>query len=220
MKLKHCLLGVGLLGVLGMGGACAHGRQESARKAQEKVQETVAKKAAFVDQLGLIDQKEIALADLALEKSTDIQVRALAHQLREHHQQQLATLERYARTQALSLALVDLSYQTGVGGAGGAGMEGRPQGAPQTSASSDRQVEKQIHQFSKSLREISGKHGRDFDKAFLEEVRKDQQQALELTEKGLKQYEGDPALVLLLSRNRPLFEQQEAHARRLREAIG
>jgi putative membrane protein len=219
-KLRRCLLGTGLLALIGLGGACAHeSKYESARKTGKEVGEAVATKAQFVDQLSLLDKKEAALAELALRKSSTIEVRAFAQQLLENHKQHRASLEEYADASALRLATVEFSTKPVEDGTGGAGMVGVTESTGERSSQYDEELDKKIEEFKSDLVGLAAKSGTEFDKAFLEQVRKDQERARELAEKGLKEYSDDASLALLLARSAPIYERHEEWAKELREAL-
>ncbi|MBN1209697.1 MAG: DUF4142 domain-containing protein [Myxococcaceae bacterium] len=214
--MRRYLLGAGLLGILGLGAACAHDdKSESARKTGQEVGEAVADKAYFADQLALLDQKQIALGEMALQKSTSSEIRVFAQQLVENHRQHLASVQNYAEAAAMSLAVMELSTQESMEGTGGAGRqeEGVRQGVEQRSAKHDEKLDKQIDEFTGVLNALSGKSGEAFDKAFLMQVRKDQEHGGELVEEGLKRYRDDASLAMLLSRSGPVFERQAERSR-------
>lgn len=220
MKMRRYLLGAGLLVSIGMGAACKHeSKYEAERKAGKEAGKAVSHKVHFADQLSLLDKKQVALGELALQKSSDPQVRAFAHQLIENHQQHQASLESYADASALRLAVIDLSTEPGVGGSGEAGVMGAKQAVKEQSEHYDKKLDKQIAHFREKERALSAKSGREFDKAFLEEVEKDQKHGKHLVEQGLKEYGDDGALAMLLGRSTSMFERQYEHAKALKASI-
>lgn len=220
MKTRRYLLGAGLLVIIGMGGACSHGsKYQSESQAGEEVGKAVSGKIHFADQLSLLDKKEVALGELALRKSSDPQVRAFAHQLIESHQQHMASLKDYADASALRLAAIDLSVEEGVGGSGGAGKVGATEAVNKESAKYDEKLYKQEDEFRKQIRELSAMSGHVFDKAFVEQVEKDQKWGQELVEQGIKDYSDDGALAMLLGRSAPIFARQHEHAKALKETF-
>lgn len=219
-KMRRCLLGTGLLVLTGVGGACSHqSSYEHARQSGKEVTKAVSTKVQFIDQLTLLNEKQIALGKLALKRSSNTQVRAFAHDLLENHQQNLTSLEDYADASALRLALIDLSTEAGVSGTGGAGKVGVRETYEKTSEKRDEQQAKLTEQYKNDIQRLSAKTGMDFDKAFLEEIQGDQKKARELADKGLKDYSDDAALAVLLTRSIPVFQRQEDQAKALRDSM-
>jgi predicted outer membrane protein len=221
MKMRRYLLGTGVLLMIGMGGACSHANKyEAQRKTGEQVGEAVANKVQFADQFAMLDKKEVALGKLALKKSSNPQVRAFAHQLIENHEQHMASLDSYADASALRLAQIDLAVEPGgVGGSGGPGTVGAKEAAKKSSAQYDEKLDKQIKEFKESFGDLSAKSGSEFDKDFLDQIQKDQKLGTKLTEKGLKEYNDDASLALLLGRNASTFERQLEQAKELRASL-
>ncbi|HVG64290.1 MAG TPA: DUF4142 domain-containing protein [Hyalangium sp.] len=220
MKMRRYLLGTGLLVIIGLGAACSHeSKYQAARETGKEVAEAAGGKVQFADQLALLDKKQVALGQLALRKSSDPQVRAFAHQLIENHEQHHASLQEYADASALRLAMIDLSTESGVGGAGEAGKVGVTESVNKQSAEYDEKIYKQKEEFRKQAQALSGMSGREFDKAFLAQVEKDQKRGQELVDQGLKEYSDDGALGLLLGRSAPIFEHQHEHAKALKESF-
>lgn len=220
MKMSRYLLGTGLVALIGMGGACSHeSKYESQRKMGKQVGEAVATKVQFADQLAMLDKKQVALGKLALRKTSNPQVRAFAQQLIDNHEQHLASLNSYADSSALRLAEIDLAAEPGVGGSGGPGAIGATEAAKKKSAEYDEKLDKQIDAFKGQYRELSDKSGSEFDKAFLDQIMKDQKRGMDLTNQGLKDYSDDGALALLLGRNAPTFERQLEQAKALKASI-
>lgn len=220
MKMRRYLLGAGLLVSIGMGAACKHqGQYEAERHAGKEIGKAVSDKVHFADQLSLFDKKEVALGELALRKSSDTQVRAFAHELIENHQQQQASLESYANASALRLAVIDLAVEPGVGGSGDMGRLGARESVEKESKKYEKKLDKQISSFKEKERELSAMSGREFDKAFLEQVEKDQKRGRELVDHGLKEYGDDAGLAMVLGRAAPILERQYEHAKALRESI-
>lgn len=218
-KIRRYLLEAGLVVIIGMGGACAHfhkNKYEAARETGKEVGEAVANKAYFVDQLSLLDKKQIALGKLALQKSSNTEVRAFAQQLIENHEQHMDNLEKYADASALRLAVIHLSTEEeAMGGSGGPGVLGAKAGA----AKYDKKLDKEIASAKSDVQKLSAKSGPEFDKAFLEHVHGDQKHGRKLTNHGLKKYSDDAALAMLLGRSTPTFERQEAQAKALKDLI-
>jgi predicted outer membrane protein len=116
MRMRRHLWGVGLGMALCCGAAWA--QDTGTKQAQhEGVQlgDAAEDRIGFTQQLAFLDQTQIALGKLALEKSKDPGVRAFAQKLIQEHQQHLQSLQTYAETNTLNLALVDLSRGTSAG---------------------------------------------------------------------------------------------------------
>jgi predicted outer membrane protein len=219
-KMRRCLLGTGLVVMIGMGGACSHqSSYEQSRQSGKEVGKAVSTKVHFMDQISLLNEKEIALGKLALKRSSNTQLRAFAHQLIENHEQNLASVEEYADAAAMRVAVIDLSTEAGVSGTGGAGKAGVTESVGEASSKNEEKLDEKTMGYKKDIRELSAKSGADFDKAVLEQIQKDQKEARELVNKGLKEYSDDAALAVLLTRSAPLFQRQEEQAHSLRESI-
>ncbi|WP_239576823.1 DUF4142 domain-containing protein [Archangium primigenium] len=208
MMMRRMLCGVGLLAALGMGGGCAHSEARQARSQGEKVGEAFAEKARFADQLAIFNQKQIALGQLALERSGNPEVRRFAQVLIRDHQNSLSDLQTLAESKAFSLAMVDLSTQETA--TGGAGLEGAIQGVEKGDKSYDKKTDKQVRKFLERRDELASLEGRQFDKEFLEQIEDDQEAGRDLVNEGLDRYRDDTSLALLLSRTGPVLRSHES----------
>ena len=203
---------VGTLVLLSLFG-CAHTESEQARKAAALAGE----KVAYVDQLAQFDQRQIQLARLALENSDDLQVRQFARQLIGDHSQHLQMLRGWTEARAAEASAV-----TG-GGMGGGGTAGMEVTGPAMQALTGRIDNYELNareedvtslpQFSK----LESKSGGDFDRAFLEQVQKDQEQAAKLTRSGTGKFSEDRVFASMLSRNEPVIQHHIRTAEELKQ---
>ncbi|WP_395831225.1 DUF4142 domain-containing protein [Archangium violaceum] len=218
MRMRRLLWGAGLLALMGMGAGCAHDEAKQARSRGEKVGEAFAEKVRYADQLSLLNQEQIVLGHLALQKSSEPEVQAFAQDLIRNHQKSQEDLQTLAQSKAFSLAAVDLSTQDLA--IGGAGTEGAMQGMEKGEEKYDKKFDKQVNQFLERRNELAGLSGREFDRAFLQQVKKDQERGEELIDKGLKEYRDDTSLALLLTRTSPVIQAQQQRIETLRGFIG
>ena len=218
MRIRRVLWGVGMVAVLGTGAGCAHSAADRAERQGERVGEAFAEKVRFADQLALFDQKQIALGHVALERSNNPEVRRFAQVLIRDHQNHLADLKTLADSHAFSLALVDLSTQDSA--IGGAGFEGAVQGAEKGDKAYDKKTDKQVKKFIKERDELASLSGREFDKEFLDRVKDDQENGLDLVDEGLDRYREDTSLALLLSRTTPVLQGHGLQIKTLDGLIG
>ncbi|WP_155893410.1 DUF4142 domain-containing protein [Cystobacter fuscus] len=218
MRTSRMLCGVGLVVALGMGAGCAHDEAKYARTQGEKVGQAFAEKVRFADQLALLDQEQIALGRLAVERSSHPEVRRFAQLLIRDHENHLNDLRALAEGQAFSLALVDLNTQDTA--TGGAGWEGAEKGAHKGVKAYDKKVDKQVRAFVERRDELASRSGADFDQAFLEQVNEDQERGKELVAEGLDDYRGDTSLALLLGRTAPVLQSHQRQIDTLKGFIG
>ncbi|HEX5752260.1 MAG TPA: DUF4142 domain-containing protein [Archangium sp.] len=73
--------------------------------------------------------------------------------------------------------------------------------------------DKQVERFYEKRDELAGLSGREFDKAFLEQVSDDQDRGKELIEEGLDEYRDDTTLAVFLGRTAPVLS---GHLRRVK----
>ncbi|MGZ3458196.1 MAG: DUF4142 domain-containing protein [Archangium sp.] len=218
MGMRRWLWSAGLLAIIGLGAGCAHNEAKQARSQGEKVGEALSNKAHFANQISLLNQEQLALGELALQKSDNPEVRRFAQELVRDHQRNEEDLKALAHAKTLSLAELDLTWtQEGVGGAGYAGaQQGIEKGAP----GYDEQLDKQSKEFIKRRDKLAGLSGHQFDKAFLDQVRKDQKGGGKLVDKGLDEYRDDAALAVFLGRTAPVLNGHEQRAESLKGVLG
>jgi predicted outer membrane protein len=173
----------------------------------------------FTQQVAFLHQTQISLGKLALEQSQDPGVRAFARKLVQEHQQHLQSLQTFAEANTVNLALVDLSTaDMGVGGSG-------PVEGPAGVAMDERSVKyqdaylKQVNAFTTLRSQLSQLQGRDFDKAFLEQVSNYQKQGQKLVNTGLSRFREDAAFSQLLERLVPVLQSQQNQAQSLVKAL-
>ena len=218
MRMRRWLWSAGLLAAVGLGAGCAHDEAKQARSQGEQVGEAFARKVRFADQLSLLNQEQITLGHLALQRSEAPEVRRFAQELIRAHQRNQADLETLAESKAFSLSLVDLSTEDlGIGGAGTEGaIEGMEKGQEKYSERYDQQVER----FLEKRDALAGLSGREFDKAFLDQVKKDQERGEKLVDDGLDEYRDDTTLALFLARTAPVFSGHQHHLETLKGYLG
>ena len=218
MSMRRLLWGAGVLAVIGMGAGCAHDEAKQAHSQGEKVGEAFSQKTRFADQLSLFNQKQISLAQLALEKSTNPEVRTFAQDLIHDHQKSQDDLETLADSKTMALATVNLSTEDLA--VGGAGLEGTSQGVEKGKDKYDKKFDEQVTAFRELRDSMTGLSGHEFDKAFLGQVKEAQQDAEKLIDKGLKNYSDDTSLALFLSRTSPVVDSHQQRAEVLKGLIG
>jgi len=218
MRMRRWLWSAGLLAAVGLGAGCAHDEAKQSRSQGEQVGEAFARKVRFADQLSLLNQEQITLGHLALQRSEDPEVRRFAQELIRAHQRNQADLETLAESKAFSLSLVDLSTEDlGIGGAGTEGaIEGMEKGQEKYSERYDQQVER----FLEKRDALAGLSGREFDKAFLDQVKKDQERGEKLVDDGLDEYRDDTTLALFLARTAPVFSGHQHQLETLKGYLG
>ncbi len=173
----------------------------------------------FTQQVAFLHQTQISLGKLALEQSQDPGVRAFARKLVQEHQQHLQSLQTFAEANTVNLALVDLSTaDMGVGGSG-------PVEDPAGGAMEERSVKyqdaylKQVNAFTTLRSQLSQLQGRDFDKAFLEQVSNYQKQGQKLVNTGLSRFREDTAFSQLLGQLVPVLQRNQTQAQSLVKAL-
>jgi putative membrane protein len=219
MKMRRQLWGVGLGVALCCGAAWAQGTPDTKQVRQEGQQlgEAVQDKVGFTQQLAFLDQTQIALGKLALEKSSDPGVRAFAQSLIQDHQQHLASLQTYSEANTLGLALLDLGMEgTAVGGSGDMGTEGAVE-AP--AVKYDEQYLQLVNGFVNTRDQLTALSGRDFDKAFLQQVAHFQKQGAKLVNTGLKNFRDDTSLSSLLNRLDTVLQTRQNQVKSLEKAV-
>ncbi len=222
MRMRRHLWGVGLGVALCCGAAWAQdtGMQQQQQQLQSvQLGEAAEDQLGFTQQVAFLHQTQISLGKLALEQSQDPGVRAFARKLVQEHQQHLQSLQTFAEANTVNLALVDLSTaDMGVGGSG-------PVEGPAGVAMDERSVKyqdaylKQVNAFTTLRSQLSQLQGRDFDKAFLEQVSNYQKQGQKLVNTGLSRFREDAAFSQLLERLVPVLQSQQNQAQSLVKAL-
>lgn len=215
MWMRRWLWSAGLLAVVGLGAGCAHDEAKQARNRGEQVGEAFAQKVRFADQLSLLNQEQIALGHLALQRSEDPGVRRFAQELIRDHERNQDDLETLAESKAFSLALVDLATEDMA--IGGAGAEGAMEGLEKGQEKYNKRYDKQVEKFLEKRDALARLSGREFDEAFLEQVKKGQKLGGKLVDDGLEEYREDTTLAVFLGRTAPVFS---SHLQRLEALEG
>jgi predicted outer membrane protein len=218
MRMRRWLWSAGLLAVVGLGAGCAHDEAKQARSRGERVGEAFAQKVRFADQLSLLNQEQITLAHLALQRSEDPEVRRFAQELIRDHQRNQEDLETLAESKDLTLANVELS--TDELAIGGAGTEGAIEGMEKGEKKYNKKYDKQVMKFLEKRDELAGLSGREFDHAFLKQVTDDQDRGKELIEEGLDEYRDDTTLAVFLGRTAPVLSSHLQRAELLKGYLG
>ncbi len=218
MRMRRFLWSTGLWAVVGLGVGCAHDEAKQARAQGEKVGEAFAEKVRFADQLSLLNQEQIVLGQIALRNSNDPEVRRFAEDLIRDHQRNQEDLKTLAEAKAMSLAAVNLSTQDIA--TGGAGPEGAQRGMEKGDEEYNKKYDKQVMEFLEKRNSLSGLSGREFDKAFLAEVKKGQQRGEKLIDEGLDDYPDDTTLAMFLGRTSPVIDSHQQRLETLRGFIG
>jgi predicted outer membrane protein len=219
MSMRRQLYGVGL-GVALCCGAVWAQQDTGARQEQRAGQEPgaiIQDKLDLLQQVAFLDQTQIALGRLALEKSSDSGVRAFAQGLVQDHQQHLSQLQDYADANGLDLGLLSVSAEEPLG-VGGSGPVGSEQSKPPVKYSD--QYIKQVNAFAVTRSELAALRGKAFDQAFLLQVNDFQKQGQKLLNTGHGRFGDDASLALLLDRLGPLLRNHQTQAASLVKAQG
>lgn len=192
---------LGVVAALALG--CAGTPRPGPQPQIQDVAESALDKAAFADELMLLHEKEMALAALALDRSDNPAVHALAQQLGGSHAERQELLQVWALGRELELSLLDLSAPEGTGGSG---ID--EQALTEHAEKRWEGLSAKVATARADVSALEGLQGAEFDRAFLEQVRKDHEQGLRLLEKGQREFQGDATFVALLVRDEPVFEEQ------------
>jgi predicted outer membrane protein len=188
---------------------------DDSRRQERHIGEAAAERELYVSELVLFNTKQIALGELALQRSKDPQVRRFARQLVRDHRKHLTAVREWAEGQSLEIAAVDLSTrpEEGVGGSGiEEGYEARIVGV-------DKHLDQAIGAAQQDVNALREEKGKDFDKAFVSRVVEDQEKGRELLDEGLDTYRGDSAFSLLLNRTDNLASRHAERGRALEEKL-
>ncbi|MCI0570153.1 MAG: DUF4142 domain-containing protein [Myxococcaceae bacterium] len=209
--------GVAVVATLALG--CAS--TEERRQAEVlRLGEAAVDKAAYADELALFDQKQIAMAQIVLERSEDPAVRALATRVAHEHVAHLGRLEAWAQAKAVELGMMDL--EQGMGGAGG-GEEAMEEQREQLAARADeriRALEEKAAEARADLRALGAESGEEFERAYLAQLVEEQRAGLKLVERGRREFKGDGALATLLTQTEPVLEKNVKSAQELGRRVG
>lgn len=211
MRMRRQLCGVGLGVALCCGAAWAQ-RETGARQEQRATREVealVQDKLDLLQQVAFLDQTQIALGQLALEKSADPRVRDFAQGLVRDHQQHLSQIQDYADANGLELGLLGVSAEEPLG-VGGSGPVDSEQRKPPVKYSD--QYIKQVNAFAATRSELAALKGKAFDQAFLLQVADYQQRGQKLLNTGLGRFRDDVSLAPILDRLGTLLRHHQTQA--------
>ncbi|NMO20356.1 DUF4142 domain-containing protein [Pyxidicoccus fallax] len=213
---------VGLTAALMMGllvGCAAHA--DDSRKQERRIGEAAADRELYVGQLVLFDAKQIALGEMALQRSQNPQVRRFARQLVADHRKHLNDLRTWADTQSLEIAAIDLAGPAGEEGegVGGSGSAGIQEGYEERMEGADQRLDEAIGDAQEDLNEVREKEGKEFDKAFISRVVEDQEKGLDFVGDGMDTYRADAAFGLLLNRTSNVIDRQVGRGKSLERAL-
>ncbi|MBZ4422970.1 DUF4142 domain-containing protein [Myxococcus sp. RHSTA-1-4] len=198
-------------------GCSAHA--DDSRKQERRIGEAAADREQYVGQLVLFDAKQIALGELALQRSQDPQVRRFARQLVADHRKHLNDLRNWADTQSLEVAVIDLAIPEGQEGVGGSGSAGIQEGYEARMKGVDKRLEEDVGDAQEDLNEVRAKQGAEFDRAFISRVIDDQEDGLELVEDGMDTYRADATFGLLLNHTSNVIDRQVARGKSLEKVL-
>jgi predicted outer membrane protein len=198
-------------------GCVAHA--DESEKRERRIGEAAADREHYVSELVLFDAKQIALGELALQRSKDPQVRQFAKQLVEDHRRHLGDLRTWADSKALEIAAIDLSTPENEQGVGGSGNAGIQEGYEERMVGVDKDLDDAIGDAQRDLDKVREKQGREFDKAFMSRVMDDQEDGQELIGDGLDEYRADAAFGLLLNRTANLVDRNMERGKKVKKAF-
>ena len=191
--------------------------QERMGKKMGKAQE---EKQSALSDIALYDQEQIALGKLAQQRSDNPAVKQLASQLVQSHQQNLDSLQDYARGEDLEVAIIDLSQAgTAVGGGGMTGSEreilGEEKGIQKEARKLGKKEQARVDRFIEERDKLASKSGRDFDRAFIDKVKDNHEKQADAVKDAQKKYRDDAVLSQALSNAQPMLQQNEQQVRQV-----
>ncbi|WP_338871515.1 DUF4142 domain-containing protein [Myxococcus stipitatus] len=206
------------------GPARAEDPSKKTRKEQKEIGEAAAERTLYVGKLALFDAKQIALGNMALEKSQNPEVRAFAQKLVDDRRQHVSDLKTWADAKSIEVANIDLSQPgTATGGAGRTDESSAPpamrEGYNEKMKGVDERLDKAITEAEKDLDKLREKNGKDFDKAFLSHVADGSKKGQSLVKEGQQTYRSDGAFSALLSQTRQGIEREETQAKALEKHV-
>jgi putative membrane protein len=146
-------------------------------------------------------------------------VRAFAQRLIQEHQQHLQSLQTFAEANTLNLALVDLgAADMAMGGSGPVDGAAGGELEERTVKYQDAYLQ-QVNAFTTLRSQLSQLQGRDFDRAFLEQVSSYQKQGQKLVNTGLSRFREDTAFSVLLGRLVPVLQRHQNEAQSMVKAL-
>lgn len=201
----------------------AHAEDTAKRdqKEQERIGGVAAERQLYVGKLALLDAKQIALGNLALEKTQDPKVRQFAQKLVDDHKQHMSELKSWADSKSIEVSTIDLSSPPpATGGSGESGGTGSMQkGYDKKMEGVDERLNKAITEAEKDLDKLRAKNGKEFDRGFLSRVAEDDKKGKDLVKQGMDKYSSDATFSVLLVKTRQGIETNERHAKELEKSI-
>ncbi|AGC41927.1 hypothetical protein MYSTI_00577 [Myxococcus stipitatus DSM 14675] len=202
-----------------MTAALAEDADKKVKKEQKAVGEAAAERTLYVGKLVLFDAKQVALGNLALEKSQNPEVRAFAQKLVDERRQHMSDLRTWADDKSIEVANIDLSGPSSATGGSGSAPPAMQEGFDKKMEGVDERLNKAITEAEKDLDKLREKDGKDFDKAFLSRVADDGKKGQDLVKDGQKKYSSDAAFIALLSKTRQGIEREETQAKDLEKLM-
>ncbi len=198
-------------------GCVAHA--EESEKRERQIGEAAAEREQYVSELVLFDAKQIALGEMALQRSQDPQVRQFAKQLVKDHRKHMGDVRDWADSKALEIAAIDLSTPENEQGVGGSGNAGIQEGYQERMERVDDDLDEDVGEAQRDLDTLRQKEGEDFDKAFISRVVDDQKDAQDLVGDGLDEYRNDAAFGLLLNRTANLIDRNVERGKQVEKVV-
>lgn len=181
----------------------AHASEQE--KASQKITQAGVKKLEYLNDLAMLDQQQIALGKLALEKSQNPQVRQFAEQLVKNHEQHLSNLKDWAQTRGMEVAKAYPSVDESAVGGSGFSEQTKEKLGKDAQKASDR-IDKKQNEMRAEIDKLKNKTGTDFDKAVIGQITDDQKKGQKLVKDGINEYKGDATFAMLLNQTQPLLQ--------------
>ncbi|WP_342378320.1 DUF4142 domain-containing protein [Myxococcus stipitatus] len=201
------------------GTALAEDADKKVKKEQKEIGEAAAERTLYVGKLALFDAKQVALGNLALEKSQNPEVRAFAQKLVDARRQHMSDLRTWADAKSIEVANIDLTSPSSATGGSGSAPPAMQEGFDKKMEGVDERLNKAITEAEKDLDKLREKEGKDFDKAFLSRVADDGKKGQDLVKDGQKKYSSDAAFIALLSKTRQGIQSEETQAKDLEKLV-
>ncbi|WP_426756655.1 DUF4142 domain-containing protein [Myxococcus sp. Y35] len=203
-----------------LGAAPLAGLTPRAEARQARVtRDVLAERDLLLAQLALFDANAIASANLALEKSSNPQVRQLAMRMVDDHRQHLEDLKRWGGSPSMDIVVAELTQPRGEQGMGGSGGVDGGVGQSMPMQRADARLERSVGHAQQHLDVLREAQGPTFDKVFLKRVVEDQENGLRLVKQGQATYKNDGAFALMLDRTGNLADRFLQRARGLQESL-
>ncbi|WP_225408944.1 DUF4142 domain-containing protein [Stigmatella hybrida] len=189
---------------------------DGAKKEAQRMGKAEAKSDAYLDQLALFNAKQVAMAELALQRAQSPEVREFAQHLVQDHRQNSDDWMAWAGSQDIEMMVADLSMpMMGTGGSGTAGMEDKAYGEEMKKAG--KHMDKRTMEAQKELDKLGQKEGMDFDKEFLSRVIDDHEKGQKMMGKGEKKFASDPAFASLIAKTDSIMMGHITEGKRLKD---